>query len=503
MNVYNRFRLYHWLLAAFFVGAYLSGESAETLHVWFGYGLIALLCVRLLTALCTTNGFPRLLVSRRTTTDTKTCFGKGLTVVLLATLATCSALGWLMIDNVDFINSTISPGLSDAWKLSVLNADDLPGDPAETHEFLANLVLGLVIAHLVFLLLFARKPARMMLTARRRKNAHDDLIALRARAVHEETVDTRSFELVPAAAGQSLPSYGAGQYLLIQVTCGDQLLWRCYSLSSTPGLDDCLRITVKRVPGGRVSNWLHDEQLAGKIFQAKRPMGAFVCPSAARDILLLAAGSGITPVYSILRDRLENGTGHVRLIYLNQSPDSAIFSASLLALQQRHAQRFTLQNRFNDERGRIGREEMLGLLRQWSDEEVFICGKADFMDLVCECLQELGAPAHRIHSERFTGRDQFPTPSPEVTHRIQVELKGQSVDIDGHTGEVLLESLERAGLHPPTGCRSGLCGACRCRIETGYVRLRHNAALSDNEIALGWTLACQAEVCGNSVQVRF
>ncbi|WP_316962437.1 cytochrome b/b6 domain-containing protein [Pseudomonas aeruginosa] len=169
MNVYNRFRLYHWLLAAFFVGAYLSGESAETLHVWFGYGLIALLCVRLLTALCTTNGFPRLLVSRRTTTDTKTCFGKGLTVVLLATLATCSALGWLMIDNVDFINSTISPGLSDAWKLSVLNADDLPGDPAETHEFLANLVLGLVIAHLVFLLLFARKPARMMLTARRRK----------------------------------------------------------------------------------------------------------------------------------------------------------------------------------------------------------------------------------------------------------------------------------------------------------------------------------------------
>ncbi|WP_410479965.1 FAD-binding oxidoreductase [Pseudomonas aeruginosa] len=138
-------------------------------------------------------------------------------------------------------------------------------------------------------------------------------------------MDTRSFELVPAAAGQSLPSYRAGQYLLIQVTCGDQLLWRCYSLSSTPGLDDCLRITVKRVPGGRVSNWLHDEQLAGKIFQAKRPMGAFVCPSAARDILLLAAGSGITPVYSILRDRLENGTGHVRLIYLNQSPDSAIF----------------------------------------------------------------------------------------------------------------------------------------------------------------------------------
>ncbi|MCO6582529.1 hypothetical protein KFU43_25270, partial [Escherichia coli] len=124
--------------------------------------------------------------------------------------------------------------------------------------------------------------------------------------------------------------------------------------------------------------------------------------------------------------------------------------ASLLALQQRQAQRFTLQNRLNDERGRIGREEMLGLLGQWSDGEVFICVEADFMDLVCECLQELGAPAHRIHSERFPGRDQFPTPSPEVTHRIQVELKGQSVDIDGHTGEVLLESLERAGLHPPT-----------------------------------------------------
>ncbi|HCJ1437315.1 TPA: ferredoxin--NADP reductase [Pseudomonas aeruginosa] len=316
-------------------------------------------------------------------------------------------------------------------------------------------------------------------------------------------MDSRSFELVPAAAGQSLPTYRAGQYLHIQVPCGDQLLWRCYSLSSTPGLDDCLRITVKRVPGGRVSNWLHDEQMVGMILQAKTPMGGFICPSAARDVLLLAAGSGITPVYSILRDRLENGTGRVRLIYLNQSPASAIFSASLLALQQRHAHRFTLRNRFNDERGRTKREEMLWLLRQWSGEEVFICGGADFMDLVGECLQELGAPAHRIHSERFTGRDQFPTPSPEVTHRIQVELQGQSVDVDGHAGEVLLESLERAGLHPPTGCRNGLCGVCRCRIETGEVRLRNNATLSDDEIAQGWTLACQAEVRGRSVQVRF
>lgn len=503
MNPYNRFRLYHWSLAAFFVGAYLSGDSAETLHVWLGYGLIVLLCIRLLAALRTTSGFPRLLLSRRTTMAAKTRFGKGLTALLLAALAMCSALGWLMIDNVDFINASSAADLSDAWKLSALNTEGLPGDPAETHEFLANLALGLVAAHLGFLLLFARKPAWTMLTTRRRKNAHDDLIALRVRAVHDETVDSRSLELVSAAADQLLPSYRAGQYLHIRVPCGDQLLWRCYSLSSTPGLDDCLRITVKRVPGGRVSNWLQDEQVVGTTLLAKPPMGAFVCPSTARDVLLLAAGSGITPVYSILRDRLENGRGRVRLIYLNRSPDSTIFAEPLLTLEHRHAQRFTLQNHYTRENGRAGSDELLRLLRQWAGEEVFICGGADFMDQASECLQELGAPLKRIHRERFTAPSQSLPPAGEATHRIQVELNGQSVQMDGYEGEALLDSMERADLHPPTGCRSGLCGACRCRVESGEVRLRSNEVLSDAEIEQGWTLACQAEVRGKSVQVRF
>lgn len=503
MNAYNRFRLYHWSLAAFFVGAYLSGERAETLHVWLGYGLIALLCVRLLAALGSANGFPRLLVSRRITATAKLRVGKGLTAALLAMLAACAALGWLMIDNVDFINSSAALELSDAWRLSVLDAEKLPGDPAESHELLANLTLGLVVAHLGFLLLFARKPAWAMLTARRTTKAPSDQIALRVRAVQVETADCRSFELVPASAGRSLPGYRPGQYLQIQVPCDELPLWRCYSLSSTPGLDDCLRITVKRVPGGRASNWLLDGQRVGMTFRAKAPMGGFVCPSRAGSVLLIAAGSGITPVYSILRDLLKNGSGRVRLVYLNQSPASTIFAAPLLALQNQYTGRFTLQNRYTDECGRAGRQELLQLLAPWSDEEVFICGGADFMDLATECLQELGAPPHRIHSESFSGHCQVLPPAGEVTHGIQVELNGQSLQADGHAGEVLLESLERAGLHPPSGCRTGLCGACRCRVEDGAVHMRNNDVLNDEEIRRGWTLACQAEVRGDSVRVRF
>ena len=125
------------------------------------------------------------------------------------------------------------------------------------------------------------------------------------------------------------------------------------------------------------------------------------------------------------------------------------------------------------------------------------------MDLASEHLQELGAPLHRIHRERFTAPNLPSPPKGEATHCIQVELKGQSARMDGYAGEVLLDSLERAGLHPPAGCRSGLCGACRCRVESGEVRLRNNEVLSDAEIDQGWTLACQAEVRGKSVQVRF
>lgn len=113
------------------------------------------------------------------------------------------------------------------------------------------------------------------------------------------------------------------------------------------------------------------------------------------------------------------------------------------------------------------------------------------------------APLKRIHRERFTAPSQSLPPAGEATHRIQVELNGQSVQMDGYEGEALLDSMERADLHPPTGCRSGLCGACRCRVESGEVRLRSNEVLSDAEIEQGWTLACQAEVRGKSVQVRF
>jgi 3-ketosteroid 9alpha-monooxygenase subunit B len=503
MNTYHRFRLYHWSLAALFVGMYLSGDSAETLHVWLGYGFIALLCSRLLALCCAADGFPRLLAPRRVAGAAKARLGKGLTSALLATLAMCSMLGWLMIDNVEFISSAISLGLPDAWKLTGLDGEILPGDPAETHAFLANLALGLVAAHLGFLLLFARKPAWAMLSARRRTAASGNQITLRVRAIHEETAESRSLELVPALAGYPLPAYQAGQYLHLQVPCSDQPLGRCYSLSSTPGLDDCLRITVKRVPGGRASNWLLNEPVVGMTLHAKGPAGSFVRPSRSGDALLLAAGSGITPIYSILRDVLENGSGHVRLIYLNRSADSAIFAASLQTLQQHHRQHFSVHNRYSDEGGRAGREELLRLLQQWAGEEVFICGNADFMDLASDCLRELGAPPHRVHREHFAGPSRHLAPTGAVTHGIQVELKGQTVQVDGCAGDALLDSLERAGLHPPAGCRSGQCGACRCRVVSGDVRLRHNEVLNDEEIAQGWTLACQAEVSGKSVQVRF
>ncbi|HIE0070026.1 TPA: 2Fe-2S iron-sulfur cluster-binding protein [Pseudomonas aeruginosa] len=503
MSVFNRFRLYHWLLAGLFVATYLSGDSAETLHVWLGYGLLALLGVRLLAWLGKARGFPRLLAPRGIPGAAKARLGKGLTATLLASLAACCLLGWLLIDNVEFLNSTLPLGLSDAWKLNGLDGENLPGDPAEIHEFLANLALWLLFAHLGFLLLFARQPAWKMLAVRRSPRGDGGQLRLRVRAVHEETADSRSFELVSATPGRPLPSYRAGQFLRIQVACANPLLWRCYSLSSAPGLDDCLRITIKRVAGGRASNWLLDNLKVGMSLSAQAPAGTFVRPAGSTEVLLLAAGSGITPVYSILRDLLENGGGNARLLYLNQSLASSIFATRLQALQQRHAQRFTLQNRFNDEHGRAERQDLLCLLRRWSGEEVFICGPAAFMDLAEECLTELGAPPERIHTERFAAPRFALSPAGEATHGIRVELEGRSLHVDGYADELLLDSLERAGLQPPSGCRSGSCGTCRCWVESGEIHLRNNQVLSHTEIEQGWTLACQTEVRGKFVYVRF
>lgn len=313
----------------------------------------------------------------------------------------------------------------------------------------------------------------------------------------DETADTRSFMFsAPDDESQGLP-YQPGQFLTLKVPCGDEPLWRSYSFSSSPLLNEPPRVTVKRVPGGRASNWLLDNLKSGMTIEALPAAGNFVPPSLDGDFLLLAAGSGITPVFSILNSILEGGAGNCRLIYMCRDHQSFIFGNQLEKLLQRYSERFQLNCWFDHQQGLPTQQNIKELAKTWQDAQCYLCGPAAFMSLARDALIELGVPEQRLHMEHFEepvpaiqlGRAQ-PTPDDVPLH---VSLKGEEYDLHTYPGELLLDAMLRQGLKPPSGCRGGNCGVCRCKLTHGKTRMRNNQALMPSEVREGWILACQAE----------
>ena len=166
-----------------------------------------------------------------------------------------------------------------------------------------------------------------------------DYLTLRVTRVIEETADSRSLEFELPEAQIAHFRYRPGQFLTLRVPCGDGWLPRCYSLSSTPLLDEPLRVTIKRVRDGRASNWLCDAVQAGDSLQVLAPAGVFVPPQLDTDLLLFGAGSGVTPMLSILRSALLAGSGRILLVYANRDEASVIFREQLKLLASAHPQR--------------------------------------------------------------------------------------------------------------------------------------------------------------------
>lgn len=286
--------------------------------------------------------------------------------------------------------------------------------------------------------------------------------AIRARvvAVVAETADTRSFVLAPNGRW---PGHRAGQYVPIEVEIDGVRVRRCYSISSgasAPG--DRITITVKRVVDGRVSGWLHDRLRPGTVIGLGHPAGEFVVGDAHGPLLLVAGGSGITPVFAILRDLAARGDlRDVTLIHAARDRNAAIFDREIaeMASQQTGLRSIALRTAST---GRIDAAALSELSPDLADREIFACGPPSLLAAVTQAAAAAGA-ADRVHVERFAT-------APIVAARgaaALVRLRGHSVVIDGRG--TLLEQLERAGERPAHGCRIGICNTCRCRKRTGTV----------------------------------
>lgn len=336
---------------------------------------------------------------------------------------------------------------------------------------------------------------------------------LRVSAVVEETHDAKSivFE-VPADEAEAF-RYRPGQFLTLRLPVGGRHLPRCYSMSSAPRVDDAPRITVKRVERGRGSNWLCDNVQPGSVLEVQPPAGVFTPRTLEGDFLLLAGGSGITPVFSILRSVIAEGQGRVTLIYANRDERSVIFRRELTALAGAHPRRLLVIHWLDSVQGVPSVAQLAELAQPFRRGQAFICGPAPFMDACLAALEGIEMHPEQVHVERFASLPDeeaaaaVPAPPPvaALVEQAEVEIshQGEVHRITCSGRESILEAALRAGLDLPHSCRAGLCASCMCQVQSGTVHLRANEALDKKDLARGWTLACQAVPTSARVKVRF
>jgi ferredoxin-NADP reductase len=313
--------------------------------------------------------------------------------------------------------------------------------------------------------------------------------------VVRETEDTVSVVFDVPADLSDVFRYEAGQFVTLDAPVSSLPVRRCYSMSSSPATDPDLRVTVKRVPGGRVSNWLNDAVSEGTALSVSPPAGRFLLAEGDGDVVLFAGGSGITPVLSIIKTVMATTPRRARLLYANRDRASVIFAGELAALQRRYADRLAVAEHLDDERGFLTEEDVRAFGSGARDADYYVCGPAGFMETVEGGLARFGAARPRIHLERFTvDETNVGAPVVVVPDRVEVsmEVGGKKTVSAYRPGTTLLQTARAAGIGAPSSCELGTCGTCIARLAEGAAAMRHNEVLSDEEVAEGWVLTCQA-----------
>jgi 3-ketosteroid 9alpha-monooxygenase subunit B len=315
--------------------------------------------------------------------------------------------------------------------------------------------------------------------------------------VIRETSDTSSLVLEVTPALADAFAYSPGQFITVRVP-SDRTgsVARCYSLCSSPHAADLPAITVKRTADGYASNWILDNVAPGTVLDLLPPAGTFCPPSLDGDFLLFAAGSGITPVISILKSVLAAGRGRVTLVYANRDDQSVIFGDELRKLMASAGGRLVVVHWLDSVQGIPTAAGIAAMVAPYASWAPYICGPGPFLTVVKAALEQLGVPAKRIRVERFLSLAENPfeeTPTTAgVAATLSVELDGTTRALPWPAGTRMLDVLIAAGLEAPYSCRQGICGACACQLTGGEVEMANNEVLAAADLADGYILACQA-----------
>ena len=320
-------------------------------------------------------------------------------------------------------------------------------------------------------------------------------------------------------------AFQAGQYVVVRADIAGQSCRRSYSICSTP---ERLRITgeidigVRSVPGGIFSVWAHTQLQVGDMLEVMPPEGRFVSTHAdAQHTVCFAAGSGITPVLSLIATGLETHQ-HSRytLVYGNQRMQSVMFNESLQDLKDRFPQRLSLLHVLSRQeqdiallQGRIDADKVLSLthslLPVTTIDEVFVCGPGAMMQATRQGLAHAGVASERIHSEHFGDASALPSypaadPVPDPGDiDLQIICNGKQHSLRLSAKDNALSAGLQAGLDLPYSCRNGVCCTCRAKVMQGEVRMLKNFTLTQEEIGQGFVLTCQAQARSNKLVLSY
>ena len=293
--------------------------------------------------------------------------------------------------------------------------------------------------------------------------------------------------------------YIPGQYLNLHCTINNETVVRSYSICS--GTNDALAVAVKRIPTGKASNWIFNELVAGSTIMVDFPQGNFQVGDTEKSIVAFAAGSGITPILSMAKSLSET---RIKLFYGNSAPESAMFLSELTALSTVELFPFYTKSTIEGAGfGRFNKESVTEIVKAdlsiLNADGFYLCGPEEMIVHVNEVLTTFGVPKEKIHFELFTTpvllveKETSKTEQFSGTSQVTAMLDGEVVKIElSGTGKSILDALDQAGMDVPFSCKGGVCCTCKAKIIEGSAAMNINYALTDDEVANGYILTCQA-----------
>jgi len=352
------------------------------------------------------------------------------------------------------------------------------------------------------------------------KKKSSQYLSLKIREIVKETPDT-----VTIYFEQPEPylDYKPGQYLTVILDIDGKEERRSYSLCTSPYVDPYPGITVKRVNGGLMSNYLIDKLRPGKSLEIMKPMGHFTLDFHSKNkhhYVMVTGGSGITPIMGLAKSILVNEPqSRITLLYCSRSEEQIIFYRQLTALETQHPEKINVvhhltqpSGNWTGDKGRLNGERIKEAIRQYSFEDAekvvyLTCGPQGLMETTLATLERMGVDLDTVLRENF-----YIAPSPkaiaegepavQLTREVKIVLEGEEFEFEVAPDQTILEAGLEKDIDMPYSCQSGLCTSCRGRLLSGEVKMDEDAGLSANELKEGYVLCCVAHPLTGDVKIN-